>query len=76
MKKLDYHFLKYNLDTGPRWIGVAWSNDGSTLITTTDCNSYTEAQDELRYEAGNMNCVLKYFQGEYENGPNGFVPVS
>jgi hypothetical protein len=75
MKPLDYHFIKYNLSNGPRWIGVAWSNDGTALISTTDCNSYTEAKNELKHECSKVYCELAWFQGEYEVGINGIVPI-
>jgi len=71
MKHLDYHFLKYNLSAGPRWVGIAWDNNGSGLISTKDHASYTEAREELGNAAEKFDCTLKYFQGEFEVGSNG-----
>lgn len=67
MKQAQYKFVFYPgvKETG-RYIGIAWNYDHAVLIATTDYETYTEAQKELKRMCAERDVELRWFDGEYE----------
>ena len=64
MKQATYriiHFIKCN-----RYIGVAWNYNEAVLISTKDCETYTEAKSNLAADCLDRNVELRWFDGEYK----------
>lgn len=67
MKQATYKFVFYPgvKETG-RYIGIGWNYDEAVLIATTDYDTYTEANIELRRVCAERDVELRWFDGEYE----------
>jgi hypothetical protein len=67
MKQATYRFVFYPEVKGTgRYIGIAWNYDEAVLISTTDYDTHTEAQKELKRVCADRDVELRWFDGEYE----------
>ena len=67
MKQATYKFVFYpGVKEVGQYIGIAWNYDEAVLISTTNYDTYTEAQKELKRVCADRGVELRWFDGEYE----------
>lgn len=71
----QFRLIRFDLVSGPRWIGVAWNYDVACLVSTRDHESYIAAREDLGRVCDTMGVRLRWFDGEYRQEGGMLLPL-
>lgn len=69
MIPVTYRIVRFEFDAGDRYVGIAWNYDHAALVSTSDCDTYTEARACLEASCAQLGLTLRWFDGSYVRTP-------